>query len=283
MNNAAATGRLRFTKMQGAGNDFVILDLRDGRPAPDEALARALADRHFGVGCDQLITIERPRNGHAVASYRIWNADGSRAQQCGNGARCVAAWLVRDGAVNAPRFVLDSDAGEIHVDTLEDGVYALDMGLPAFEPTRIPLLARERLDLYALPIDGEPVVFSALSMGNPHAVIEVDSVAAAPVHTLGPALQRQLEFPQGVNVGFAEIIAPDRIALRVYERGAGETLACGSGACAAAVALIRRGRVQRRVCVMLPGGELEISWPADDAPVRMAGPATFVFEGEWIP
>lgn len=271
---------LRFSKMHGAGNDFVVLDLRDGTPPPDAALAARLGDRHMGVGCDQILTIEPPRSAGAVAAYRIWNGDGSASGQCGNGARCVAAWLVRDGAARGTRFVIDSPFAAHEVEALGAGRYAIDMGVPVLDPARIPLagFAAPQVE-YRLDVAGEPVMFGALSMGNPHAVVEVGDVAAAPVAVLGPALQHSQAFPQSVNVGFAQVLAPDRIALRVYERGVGETLACGSGACAAVVALVRRGRVGRDVAVQLPGGELRIAWPADDAPVRMAGPAAFVFEG----
>ncbi len=271
---------LRFSKMHGAGNDFVVLDLRDGTPPPDAALAARLGDRHVGVGCDQILTIEPPRSAGAVAAYRIWNGDGSESGQCGNGARCVAAWLVRDGAARCSRFVIDSPFAAHEVQALGEGRYAIDMGVPVLDPARIPLAGFAAAQAeYALDVDGRRVAFGAVSMGNPHAVIEVDDVAAAPVAVLGPALQRAPAFPQSVNVGFAQVLAPDRIALRVYERGVGETLACGSGACAAVVALVRRGRVGRDVVVRLPGGELRIAWPADDAPVRMAGPTAFVFEG----
>ena len=271
---------LRFSKMHGAGNDFVVLDLRDGTPPPDAALAARLGDRHMGVGCDQILTIEPPRSAGAVAAYRIWNGDGSASGQCGNGARCVAAWLVRDGAARGTRFVIDSPFAAHEVEALGAGRNAIDMGVPVLYPARIPLagFAAPQVE-YRLDVAGEPVMFGALSMGNPHAVVEVGDVATAPVAVLGPALQHSQAFPQSVNVGFAQVLAPDRIALRVYERGVGETLACGSGACAAVVALVRRGRVGRDVAVQLPGGELRIAWPADDAPVRMAGPAAFVFEG----
>ncbi|MFC4729576.1 diaminopimelate epimerase [Coralloluteibacterium thermophilus] len=271
---------LRFTKMHGAGNDFVILDCRGDTPAPDAALAAALADRHRGVGCDQVITVEPARSADCVAAYRIWNADGSVAGQCGNGARCVAAWLVRDGAARGPRFALDAPPGRIEVEVLADGRYRLGMGVPDFEPAHVPYLHRGGPE-GGMTIDGQAVRFDAVSMGNPHAVLEVDRVDLAPVAVLGPGLQARPEFPESVNVGFAQVLAPDRIALRVYERGAGETLACGSGACAAAAALMRRGRVGRRVVVALPGGELEIDWPRDDAPLTMTGPVAFVFEGEW--
>ena len=279
---------LRFTKMHGAGNDFVVLDLRGGAPAPTPDVCRALADRRTGVGCDQILTVEAPRSARAVASYRIWNADGSMSQQCGNGARCVAAWLLRDSVDRDPErclpehFELDSPAGTHAVDALDLHHFRIAMGRPEFEPARIPLhgFAVSQPE-YALDVDGVAVRFGAASMGNPHATIEVDDVDAAPVVALGAALQRHAAFPESVNVGFAQVLAPDRIRLRVYERGVGETLACGSGACAAAAVLMRRGRIGRDVEVALPGGTLHIAWPADDATIAMSGPAAFVFEGEW--
>ena len=283
---AAAAGPtrkpLRFSKMHGAGNDFVVLDLRDGAPPPSPEFSRALADRHTGVGCDQILTIEPPRSAGAVASYRIWNADGSNAMQCGNGARCIAAWLVRAGAATDARFVLDSPAGSHAVERLADGRFAVALGVPQFAPQSLPLAGPDSAqDEYALELDGEPVRFGAVSLGNPHVLIEVADLDAAPVSALGAALQRHPAFPDSVNVGFAERQSRQRIGLRVYERGAGETRACGSGACAAAVILMRRGQVDRELDVALPGGELRIAWPDDTAPVTMTGPATFVFEGEW--
>jgi diaminopimelate epimerase len=274
----------RFTKMHGAGNDFVVLDLRGGCTPLDAATCRALADRHTGVGCDQILTVEDSLMPGAVARYRIWNADGSPSQQCGNGARCIAAWLVRDGAAGDGDFLLDSPAGRHAVTPLGGGRYRIAMGVPAFEPDRVPLRGFERaLDAYALELDdGALLAFGAVSMGNPHAVIEVDDVGDVPVMTIGPRLQASAAFPESANVGFAQVRARDRIGLRVYERGAGETRACGSGACAAAAVLMRRGRVSRAVSVELPGGTLEIEWPSDDVPLTMAGPAAFVFEGEWI-
>ena len=276
------TGRpLHFSKMHGAGNDFVVIDLRGGRPAPSAALATALGNRHTGVGFDQLLTVEDANRPDCVARYRIWNADGTVAQQCGNGARCVAAWLRRDGAASTRAFRLDSPAGVIDVESRDDGTYRLAMGQPEFRPERIPFTAPAESAVYQLALEGGRVRFGAVSMGNPHAVVDVPSAADAPVHALGVALQARPEFPEGVNVGFAQVLAPDRIRLRVYERGAGETLACGSGACAAVAVLVRQGRVGRHVFVELPGGTLEIHWPADDAPITMAGPAAFVFEGEY--
>lgn len=274
---------LRFCKMHGAGNDFVVIDLRAGQPAPDAALVAQMAQRHTGVGCDQLLTIEPPLSPEAVASYRIFNSDGSLAGQCGNGARCVAAWLVRDGAAPRGNFVIDSPSGEHAVRWLDDGQFEIEMGAPRFAPDRVPLLGfpHER-DEYLVSVAGESLRLGAVSMGNPHAVLEVGLVDTAPVERLGPLLQQHPSFPESVNVGFVQVLAPDHARLRVYERGAGETLACGSGACAAAVVLMRRGRLARQVRMELPGGSLQISWDDDAAPVRMAGPAAFVFDGEWI-
>lgn len=284
---AGQAAPLRFSKMHGAGNDFVVLDLRGGAPEPDAELCRALADRHFGVGCDQILTVEDPLSEGAVASYRIWNADGSGSQQCGNGARCIAAWLVRDGAAARARaedgsFAVDSPAGRHAVWALGDGGYRIDMGRPDFEPARIPMRGYTAYqDQYVVDIHDTVIGFGAVSMGNPHAVIEVDDVEAAPLDSIAPLLQSSNAFPESANVGFAQVIARDRIRLRVYERGVGETLACGSGACAAVAVLIRRGLVDRDVAVRLPGGELRIAWPDDAATLSMAGPAAFVFEGEW--
>ena len=279
---AAPRPSLRLGKMHGAGNDFVVLDLRDGSPPPTPALSRALADRHTGVGCDQILTIEAPRSADAVASYRIWNSDGSNAMQCGNGARCIAAFLVRDGSARDATFVLDSPAGSHAIERVDTDRYRIAMGVPQFAPSALPLLGFDPADRYALDVDGSRVEFTAASMGNPHVLVEVDDIARAPVATLGPALQAHAAFPDSVNVGFAQVLARDRIALRVFERGAGETLACGSGACAAVAMLVRGGRVDRDVVVSLPGGELRIGWPRDEAPITMEGPAAFVFEGDYF-
>lgn len=279
----SASSALRFTKMHGAGNDFVVLDLRDGTPAPTPALAAQLANRHTGVGCDQILTIEPPREAGSVAAYRIWNSDGSQSEQCGNGARCIAAWLVRGGAAEGSTFNIDSPLTTHAIERIGDDQYAVAMGVPRFEPAHVPLLgfARAREE-YLLPLQGDQVRFGAVSMGNPHAVVEVGLVDAAPVERLGPLLQQHASFPQSVNVGFVQVLDPQHARLRVYERGVGETLACGSGACAAAVVMMQRGRLQRDAVMSLPGGDLRLRWPADDAPVVMSGPAAFVFEGEWI-
>ncbi|UHQ22968.1 diaminopimelate epimerase [Lysobacter sp. 5GHs7-4] len=279
---AAERAMQRFSKMHGAGNDFVVLDLRGGLAPPAAAHCRQLADRHFGAGCDQILTVEDPREPGSVASYRIWNADGSSSQQCGNGARCIAAWLVRDGAAGDGDFALDSPGDTHQVERLSQDHYRIGMGEPRFDPDAIPLHGFPgQRDQYVLDIHDTVIGFGAVSMGNPHAVIEVDDVAAAPVDSIASLLQSHEAFPESVNVGFAQVESRTRIRLRVYERGAGETLACGSGACAAAAVLMRRGRVDRDVAVALPGGELRIVWPADDAPLSMSGPAAFVYEGEW--
>ncbi|MEG3789509.1 diaminopimelate epimerase [Lysobacter sp. CCNWLW3] len=282
MSPGAERAMQRFSKMHGAGNDFVVLDLRGGLAPPAAAHCRLLADRHFGAGCDQILTVEDPREPGSIASYRIWNSDGSSSQQCGNGARCIAAWLVRDGAAVGDDFALDSPLDTHQVERLSEDRYRIGMGEPRFDPDAIPLHGFPGArDQYVLDIHDTVIGFGAVSMGNPHAVIEVDDVDAAPVDSIASLLQSHEAFPESVNVGFAQVESRGRIRLRVYERGAGETLACGSGACAAAAVLMRRGRIDRDVAVVLPGGELRIVWPSDDAPLSMSGPAAFVYEGEW--
>jgi diaminopimelate epimerase len=271
----------RFSKMQGAGNDFAVIDCRMSPALPGLDTLRRMGDRHFGIGFDQLLTVERPQSPGAVAAYRIVNQDGSFAMQCGNGARCIAHWLVSEGAVDADDFVLDSPSGPIQVRRI-GRQYALDMGFPRFAPEAVPLSAETEAEVYHYRHEGLDLAFSALSMGNPHAVILVDSVADAPVEHWGRILQSAPVFPDGVNVGFAQRLDDGSIRLRVFERGVGETLACGSGACAAAVSLIRRGLLQRRVAVHLPGGTLMIDWPHAAAGVTMTGPAERVYEGEWL-
>lgn len=273
---------LRFSKMHGIGNDFVVLDRRvqPGLPAPD--LVRAMADRHTGVGFDQLMVLGPPRTTRSLASYRILNADGSEARQCGNGLRCLVAWLHRENPLSGP-VQLDGPAGPVACEVLADGRIRAGMGVPGFAPAEVPFVADAEADAYELEIDGSPVSIGIASIGNPHAVLEVDDVAAAPVARLGPAIERHPRFPQRANVGFAQVLGARAIRLRVFERGVGETLACGSGACAAAAVLLRRGRVASPVAVTLPGGTLEIDWAGGTAPLSMAGPAAFVFEGTWNP
>lgn len=277
-----ALSRLPFTKMHGAGNDFVVLDLRDGG-TPSPALCAALADRHTGVGCDLILGVGPALTPGSVASYRIWTADGQSSMQCGNGARCIAAWAERAGLTDDPAFHLDSPAGLIRVETLGDGQFSIRLAVPQFARAAIPLTGFDRdMTHYSLTLPGDETVgFGVVSMGNPHAVIEVADVATAPVARLGPLLQAAPELPDSVNVGFVQICAPDHLRLRVYEFGAGETYACGSGACAAAALLMRQNRIARDVTVSLPGGALRITWPDDRSPIVMTGPAAFVYEGEY--
>ncbi|MEO6226821.1 MAG: diaminopimelate epimerase [Thermomonas sp.] len=276
---------MRFSKMHGAGNDFVVLDLRKGAPPPDKAACARIADRHRGIGCDQLLTVEPPRSPGSVASYRIWNADGSPAQQCGNGARCIAAWLVREGA--APmlgEFSIDSPAGTHDVGRDGRGGIVIDMGTPRLAPQDVPLVGwHEARESYTLYLGSTAVHFGAVSMGNPHAVIEVAALERAAVEATGNALQRNPAFPESVNVGFAEVVSRDHIRLRVFERGVGETLACGSGACAAVAVLTKRGQLDpdREIAVDLPGGTLRIRYDQDSGRIAMGGPTAFVFEGDW--
>ena len=275
---------LRFTKMHGAGNDFVIVDCRERPLALDAAAISLFGHRHFGVGFDQLLTIEPSTDPACAFAYGIWNADGSRSGQCGNGLRCVARWLDRAGALPARSARLASPSGPVTVALLENGEVRADMGEPRFEPATIPLEAEAQhgdATRYTIDVAGRDVEIGALSMGNPHAVLVVDDVDDAPVEALGPQIEHAPAFPQGCNVGFAQVLARDAIRLRVWERGVGETLACGSGACAAVALLRARGCVDESVAVALPGGTLHIRWPGPGSALSMSGPASFVFEGEW--
>ena len=271
--------KLRFTKMHGIGNDFVIVDCRTQPFALSPAQIARVGDRHFGVGFDQLLTIEPAQDSTSAFRYGIYNTDGSRAMQCGNGVRCVAAWLQRAGALGAGMTRLQSPSGPVAVELLDGGNVRVDMGVPRFAPTDVPL-DLPAADPYRLRVSDADVEFGAVSMGNPHAVIEVDDVATAPLETLGAALSTNMHFPQDCNVGFAQIVSHAHLRLRVWERGAGATLACGSGACAAVAILRRRGKLDASVDVQLPGGTLGIEWEGEGKPVWMRGPAQFVFEGE---
>ncbi|TCO43039.1 diaminopimelate epimerase [Dokdonella fugitiva] len=274
---------LRFSKMHGIGNDFVVVDARAAPFTLDAAAIRRLGDRHFGVGFDQLLTIEPARDPSCSFAYGIWNTDGTRAGQCGNGVRCVAAWLARAGELGPGMTRLESPSGPVAVELCDDGSVRVDMGEPRFAPAEIPLVADAQGDMYAIDVAGRSVELGAVSMGNPHALVEVDDVAAAPVAVLGPQVEYAPAFPQRCNVGFAEIVSRGAIRLRVWERGVGETLACGSGACAAVAVLRRRAKVDAMVRVALPGGELEVRWDGPGHPVWMRGPAAFVFDGEIAP
>jgi diaminopimelate epimerase len=269
---------IAFTKMQGLGNDFVLIDALRSPVKLTGELARRLADRRFGVGCDQVLLLEPPVDGRADVRFRIFNADGGEVGQCGNGARCVARYLQRSGRARGDTVCAETGGGLVTLHLERDGQVRAEMGVPRFEPEAIPLrlAAAER---YTLDVDGVEVAFSALSMGNPHAVVRVADVEAAPVATLGPGLQRHPAFPESVNVGFMQILDRGHIRLRVYERGAGETLACGTGACAAVVAGWRGGELDGEVDVALRGGHLRVEWAGTGQAVWMTGPAEFVFEG----
>ncbi|TLY51771.1 MAG: diaminopimelate epimerase [Gammaproteobacteria bacterium] len=270
---------LAFTKMHGIGNDFVVLDCRERAFALDAATIARLGDRHTGVGFDQLLTIEPARDPSCEFYYGIYNSDGSPSGQCGNGVRCVAAWLKRAGALRAGAVRLQSPSGPVAVELLDAGRVRVDMGVPRFAPAEVPL-DLPAAEVYALQVAGSDLRFGAVSMGNPHAVIEVADVASVPLATLGAALSTNAHFPQGCNAGFAQVLDRAHVKLRVYERGAGATLACGTGACAAMVVLRQRGKLDETVAVELPGGTLEISWAGPGHSVWMTGSATFVYEGE---
>jgi len=273
---------LRFSKMHGAGNDFVMLDCRQQAMPLGAAQIRALGDRHTGVGFDQLISIEASDDPACAFAYRVWNADGTSAGQCGNGVRCVAAWLHRDGTLALGSSVaLAGPSGNVSVQLQDARTVTVGMGEPVFEPARIPFLADAVALEYPLRVDEETLAIGAASMGNPHAVVEVAELGDPGLQRLGPLLTRHPRFPQGCNAGFVETVNRGHLRLRVHERGAGWTLACGSGACAAAAVLRRRGRIDADVRVDLPGGALHVSWPGAGAQMWMTGPAAFVAEGEW--
>lgn len=276
----ASPQQLRFTKMHGIGNDFVVIDARTRPFELSAAEIRRLGDRHMGVGFDQLLTIEPANDPSCAFRYGIYNTDGSSAGQCGNGVRCVAAWLERAGALQPGTTRLQSPSGAVAVELLNDGRVRVAMGIPDFTPVSIPLRVHEEASTYRLDVAGHQVELGAVSMGNPHAVLEVESIKSAPVAALGAQIEMHTAFPDRCNVGFAQIVSRTRVLLRVWERGVGETLACGSGACAATAVLHRRGMVENHVTVVLPGGELQIEW-AGEGELWMTGAAEFVFEGEW--
>lgn len=273
---------LAFSKMHGLGNDFVLLDLRGGRPEPERALVQAMADRHRGVGFDQLITIEDAALSGAAFRYRIWNQDGSAAEQCGNGARCVVAWLARAGAVAGHTLALEAPGGKrIDAELRNDGEIRLAMGEPDFEPAAVGFDAAADAPTHVLDIYEGKTELGVVSMGNPHAVIEVRDVDGTVVERIGPRIEHHPMFRNGCNVGFVQRVDATHLKLRVWERGVGETEACGSGACAAMAVLRRRQRVAETVAVDLPGGRLTIAWAGPGTPLTMTGPATFVFDGVW--
>lgn len=270
---------LDFTKMHGLGNDFVVLDGIRQKVVLDVDRVRRIADRHFGVGCDQLLVVESYEGNDADFRYRIFNADGGEVQQCGNGARCFARFVYDQGLTQKTTIPVMTGGGRIVLQIRPDGQVSVDMGVPELEPERIPYIFGQRQTLYTLEAGGQEVSIAAVSMGNPHAVLQVEDVDAAPVAKLGPELESHPAFPERVNAGFMQVCGRDHIRLRVFERGVGETLACGTGACAAVVAGRQQGLLDEQVTVTLPGGDLQIQWQGEGQPVWMTGPAETVFRG----
>ncbi len=271
--------QLSFTKMHGLGNDFVVFNAIDQQLELSAGQIRFIADRRFGIGCDQVLLVEAARTADTDFYYRIYNADGGEVEQCGNGARCFARFVRDKGLSGKDILKVGTAAGEITLYHEVDDLVRIDMGAPRFVPSQIPFDAPQQALTYPIKLDGEAYEIGVVSMGNPHAVMLVDDVARADVERLGPLLESQALFPQRVNAGFMQVLSPSEIALRVYERGAGETFACGTGACAAVVSGIQRRLLDERVNVKVRGGELVISWSGDNNPVWMTGPAVAVFEG----
>jgi len=271
---------LNFTKMHGLGNDFIVIDAINQTLSLATEQVRFLADRRFGVGCDQLLLVEAPQSNEAEFRYRIFNADGGEVEQCGNGARCFARFVVDKGLTTNQSIKVETASGMIILNLEEDDQVTVNMGVPNLEPASLPFEATQRALSYELELEGAFYQIAAVSMGNPHAVLRVDDIKQAPVELLGSQIESHRRFPQHVNVGFMQIVTKGVINLRVYERGAGETMACGTGACAAVVAGQIQGWLNKKVNVNLPGGELVIRWQGGDNPLYMTGPATYVFEGQ---
>ena len=270
---------LKFTKMHGLGNDFVVIDAIHQTVELSAEKIQDLADRNFGIGFDQLLLVEKPVSEDAEFKYRIFNADGSEVSQCGNGARCFARFVRDKGLTQHNDIRVDTNAGQLVLHLTEDGLVTVNMGVPRHDPHDIPLLMSPESISYELIVEGKFYRFGAVSMGNPHAVLIVDDIRTAPVAELGKQLESHAIFPERANIGFMQIINPEFIKLRVYERGAAETLACGSGACGAVVVGIEQGYLSDKVTVELPGGRLTIAWQGRGTPVMMAGEAVSVFEG----
>ena len=272
--------RLRFTKMHGLGNDFVVIDaIRQPVELTPEQV-RFLANRNFGVGCDQLLVVEPPARADVDFRYRIFNADGGEVEQCGNGARCFVRFVHEQGLTAKREIRVETRSGIITPRLEDDGMVTVDMGVPVLEPGRVPFVSDSDAVVQPLDVDGAALAITAVSMGNPHAVQVVADVDAAPVAIHGPLIECHPRFPARVNAGFMQVVDEGRIRLRVFERGAGETLACGTGACAAVVTGIVRELLISPVRVETRGGELEIAWEGPGRPVLMTGPAVIVFDGE---
>ena len=278
------TRRLKFTKMHGLGNDFVVFDAIRQCVELTPEQCRLIADRHFGIGCDQILLVERPSQPDVDFRYRIFNADGGEVQQCGNGARCFARFVYDQGLTDKRAIRVETASGIIEPRLEADGLVTVNMGPPRFVPDQIPFVADAEAVTHVIDVEGEPIEVSVVSMGNPHAVRVVCNLDEAPVQSLGARIEHHARFPERVNVGFMQVVHRREVRLRVFERGSGETLACGTGACAAVVAGIRRGLLDASVVVHTRGGDLSIQWAGEvdgvAAPVWLTGPAVTVFEGE---
>jgi diaminopimelate epimerase len=272
---------LRFTKMQGVGNDFAVLDCMHQSFDLTPAQIRCLADRHFGVGCDQVLIVEKPTQPGLDFRYRIFNADGGEVEQCGNGARCFVEFVRAKGLTAKRAIRVETRGGIIEPRVEPDGQVSVDMGAPRFAPADVPFVTDSADLVQPLEVEGDVAMITALSMGNPHAVQVVVDIDQAPVASQGPLIERHPRFPRGANAGYMQVVDRAKIRLRVWERGAGETLACGTGACAAVVAGIRRGMLDSLVVVQTRGGRLIVGWEGVGTSVTMTGPAVTVFEGEW--
>ncbi len=270
--------RIDFLKMQGLGNDFLVFDA-GANLRLDSGTLRALADRHTGVGFDQALMLESPRDPGSRVFYRVFNSDGSEVEQCGNGARCIAALLYDRAPEMGRELTMGSTGGTIRARVRTDGLVSVDMGVPNFEPSAIPFDVPRRSESYSLNVDGTEFEIGAVSMGNPHAVLRVADAKSAPVERIGLNIERHAQFPKRANVGFMQVIDPEHIALRVFERGVGETLACGTGACAAVAVGRQRGWLEQDVRVDLPGGTAMVAWPGAGQSIWLTGPATTVFKG----
>jgi diaminopimelate epimerase len=271
--------RIAFTKMHGAGNDFVVFDAPADASVLGPTLVRRLADRRTGIGFDQALVLGSARRADAVAAYRIFNADGGEVEQCGNGVRCIASLLERRGLARDGALTLESLGGTVEARIGAGGRIAVDMGIPDFDPRSLPFDAPREADSYSLEAAGQHLEIAVVSLGNPHAVLSVPSVDAAPVATLGPAIEGHRRFPRRVNAGFLEIVSRSEVRLRVYERGAGETLSCGTGACAAVAVGRRRGQLESEVRVLVRGGELCVNWTGPGEHIWLSGPTAISFEG----
>lgn len=271
---------IKFTKMHGLGNDFIVIDGVNQKIDLSPELICMLAQRHTGIGFDQLLLIEPSNRADIDFKYRIFNADGHEVGQCGNGARCLAAFAKQYGLTSKNRLTVATSTTQMQLQINTDNSIRVDMGIPRLAPQDIPLIAEHQAEAYTINLeDGETAIVHALSVGNPHAVLLVHDVEMAPVHSLGQQISHHTRFPEQVNVGFMQIISPRQIKLRVYERGCGETLACGSGAVAAAAIGRLYHQLEQQITVSLSGGDLTIDWPAFDKPITLTGPATFVYEG----